>query len=51
MQKQKYIGTNPLLWLVLIVLAFVVVSQYRDAKAEETQAKQGYVQTSTDEVR
>jgi hypothetical protein len=50
MQKQKYIGTNPVIWVVLILIAFMVVGQYQDAKREEAAAKQGAVQTTANNV-
>lgn len=51
MKQPAYIGTNPLLWLVVVVMAFVVVGQFRHAKADEAASKQSYVQTMCDAAR
>lgn len=45
MQKQ-YIGTNPALWLVVVVLAVIAVSSYRQARAEDITSRYSYVNTT-----
>lgn len=45
MQKQ-YIGTNPLLWLVIIAVALVLVSNYRSARADNVTQRGAYVSTA-----
>lgn len=45
MQRQ-YIGTNPFLWLIVVVVAVIAVSSYRQAQAEDIASRQSYVNTT-----
>jgi len=51
MQEDKHIGMNPLFWLFVIVLGFMIVGQFQGAKSDVAASKQGYVQSACDDAK
>ncbi len=47
---KKYISTNPLLWLVVLVVAWLVILNYQDAATEHDAARQHCYATAGKEL-
>lgn len=46
MQKHQYIGTNPMLWLVVAIIAIIAVGNFRAARADDIASRYSYVNTT-----
>lgn len=49
--QQKYIAANPLVWVVIVAVAWFVVGDWRAAQAQELTDKVAYVQQVCDSAR